>query len=297
MNESRANYKEDLKKARDIKNTTIKAAKEEKKAAQKIIKAALKSGQISKEDFKQRKKDLNDDYKNIRHDTNNDFKDTRVVLKKQYKEDRREEKEAKIRAKLDDWRSEIIGDLDSIEGKVLRYIIDNPNEALAFLRGKIHTVNWEMKTMGGKVHWDNIVAYKGWHIQENKHFKQWRILDPDMRRKIWDEGTNFVHALKEMSEGDYSRTHFLGGLGYDNGHYDGKKEGYDIASKEYEEKLRRDAEYFLTQKNAYINQRDKYEDLVNKLYDYISILDSSGVSKEIIDKWKKDYIDLTNLGK
>lgn len=297
MNESRANYKNDLKKAKDLKNTTNKTAREEKKAAEKNLKAALKSGQISKEDYRQERNNLNDDYKDKRRETNNNFKDTRTELKKQYKEDRHEEKEAKIRAKLDDWRSETIGDLDSIEGKVLRYIIDNPNEALAFLRGKIHTVNWQMKTMGGKVHWENIVAYKGWHIQENIHFHQWRILDPNMVRRLWDDGTNVAHAFKEMAEGDYSRTHFLGGFGYDNGHYDGKKEGYDIASKEYEEKLRRDAEYFLTQKNAYINQRDKYEDLINKLYDYISILDSSGVSKEIIDKWKKNYIDLTNLGK
>ena len=51
--------------------------------------------------------------------------------------------------------------------------------------------------------------------------------------------------------------------GYNSGHSDGSQSGYNRASKVYEEKLKKQADTFLSEKNALHNQREDYEALLD----------------------------------
>ncbi|MCL2856576.1 MAG: hypothetical protein FWE19_02470 [Oscillospiraceae bacterium] len=64
---------------------------------------------------------------------------------------------------------------------------------------------------------------------------------------------------------------------YKKGKHRGKKEGYIQASKEYESKLRKQTEEFLSQCEVFESQRGEYEQLIN---DYERII---GVLKKEVD--------------
>ena len=51
---------------------------------------------------------------------------------------------------------------------------------------------------------------------------------------------------------------------YDSGKHDGKKEGYQQASDEYEKKLLKQADEFIEQKKIYESERDAYENLLDE---------------------------------
>lgn len=85
----------------------------------------------------------------------------------------------------------------------------------------------------------------------------------DIVRNTIDEGSvveGYKKTIKEMYCEDMPITsHF-----YKAGKYDGKVDGYNEASQEYEEKLLKQADEFLNQKKVFEAERGAYETLLNE---------------------------------
>lgn len=79
------------------------------------------------------------------------------------------------------------------------------------------------------------------------------------------------------------------------GRLDGKKEGYQEASGEYERKLRKQAEEFINQMRDYKIERDAYEKLLTEYENYIDKLEKENASLSMISDNKKIYSELKDL--
>ncbi|MFR1316697.1 MAG: hypothetical protein ACLSBN_13575 [Clostridium perfringens] len=74
---------------------------------------------------------------------------------------------------------------------------------------------------------------------------------------------------------------------YNAGKYDGKKEGYEKASNEYEKKLIKQADEFLKQEKVFEIDRARYEQLIDDYEIYIEeMMKKSNMSNE-----EKDYMN------
>ncbi len=74
---------------------------------------------------------------------------------------------------------------------------------------------------------------------------------------------------------------------YNAGKYDGKKEGYEKASNEYEKKLIKQANEFLKQEKVFEIDRARYEQLIDDYEIYIEeMMKKSNMSNE-----EKDYMN------
>lgn len=79
------------------------------------------------------------------------------------------------------------------------------------------------------------------------------------------------------------------------GRFDGMKDGYAEASGEYERKLRKQAEEFISQKKDVERERDEYEKLINDYETYIAELEEKCASINNINEVKDLYAKLKNL--
>lgn len=89
--------------------------------------------------------------------------------------------------------------------------------------------------------------------------------------------------------------------GYNSGHADGSQSGYNRASKVYEEKLKKQADKFLSEKNALHNQWEGYEALlddyeceIQRLEDELNEIYSSE-GEDLLRKMKNQYRSLKQL--
>lgn len=79
------------------------------------------------------------------------------------------------------------------------------------------------------------------------------------------------------------------------GRYEGMKDGYNEASAAYEEKLRKQAEEFLKQKTIFMNEKEKYEQLLDEYEKYIEKLETENASYQKIENAKITYQELRKL--
>lgn len=90
----------------------------------------------------------------------------------------------------------------------------------------------------------------------------WRSTTLDTVRNIVNEGS-VVDGVKRTVKEDICEDNPIGKAIYETGTYDGKVEGYNQASAEYE-KLLEEADLFLQQRKIYEDERDKYEELLDE---------------------------------
>ena len=93
----------------------------------------------------------------------------------------------------------------------------------------------------------------------------------DTIKNIADEGA-LLDGIKKTVKETYSEDNPITSAVYKSGKYDGKKEGYSIASDEYEEKLLSLADEFIKQKNIFEKERNAYEALLDEYTVKIDIL-------------------------
>lgn len=95
----------------------------------------------------------------------------------------------------------------------------------------------------------------------------WRSLSAgraiDTIRNIVEEG-GIGDGLKRTIKEDFCEDNPFTSKIYQAGHFDGKIDGYEEASEEYESKLLQQADEFLNQKQIFENQRDTYEKLLDE---------------------------------
>ena len=84
----------------------------------------------------------------------------------------------------------------------------------------------------------------------------------DTTKNIIEEGS-IKNGLKRTVREDLEDTPIVSNI-YNMGKYEGKKQGYVDASKEYEEKLLSQAEHFINQKELLINEVSNYEKLLDE---------------------------------
>ncbi|MBL4932766.1 hypothetical protein [Clostridium paridis] len=85
----------------------------------------------------------------------------------------------------------------------------------------------------------------------------------DTIKNIVDEG-NLVEGVKRTVKEDYCEDNPLTSAIYKSGKYDGKIEGYEEASYEYEKKLLTQADEFLNQTRIFEIEKDAYEQLLDE---------------------------------
>lgn len=89
--------------------------------------------------------------------------------------------------------------------------------------------------------------------------------------------------------------------GYNSGYSDGSKSGYDRASKVYEEKFKKQADKFLSEKNAWYKQREEYKALLDDCECEIQRLEDelneiySDEGAALLRKMKNRYSQLKRL--
>lgn len=64
------------------------------------------------------------------------------------------------------------------------------DEFIALARGNVETA-----TMGGKTYWNNLIAINGWKLQQNKLFKNVRLLNQSDTRKAWGSYNRFDEMM------------------------------------------------------------------------------------------------------
>ena len=79
------------------------------------------------------------------------------------------------------------------------------------------------------------------------------------------------------------------------GRFDGIKDGYIEASKEYENKLRHQAEEFLNQTRDYQRERDEYEKLIDDYEEYIRQLEREHAASSKIYEYESICRQLKDL--
>jgi uncharacterized protein (DUF697 family) len=80
-----------------------------------------------------------------------------------------------------------------------------------------------------------------------------------------------------------------------NSYYQGRKDGYDEASGEYEIKLRKQADEFLNQAKDIKRDIDEYEKLLDKYEAYIEKLESKHAATQVVSEFKGTYKSLIDL--
>ena len=84
----------------------------------------------------------------------------------------------------------------------------------------------------------------------------------DTTKNIIEEGS-IKDGLRRTVREDIEDTPIVSNI-YNMGKYEGKKQGYVDASKEYEEKLLSQAEHFINQKELLVNEVSNYEKLLDE---------------------------------
>ena len=84
----------------------------------------------------------------------------------------------------------------------------------------------------------------------------------DTTKNIIEEGS-IKDGLRRTVREDIEDTPIVSNI-YNMGKYEGKKQGYVDASKEYEEKLLSQAKHFINQKELLINEVSNYEKLLDE---------------------------------
>lgn len=107
----------------------------------------------------------------------------------------------------------------------------------------------------------------------------------DTFRNIADEGS-IIKGVKRTWKEDLCEDNPITSRIYQEGKFDGKKEGYVEASYDYETKFIRQADEFLKQKQIMENARDEYEKLLDEFEAEIEFL-SNKVDKT---KSENDYL-------
>lgn len=88
--------------------------------------------------------------------------------------------------------------------RALRLLSEDASQIDLFLNildKEISLPNIPMKTMGGKVWWDDIVSYNGWRLQQNKLTRHARILDNNDTRIAWGTINGMQRALDRLVAG------------------------------------------------------------------------------------------------
>ena len=58
--------------------------------------------------------------------------------------------------------------------------------------------NIETDTLGGQVFWDTLSNVKGWRLQKNKVFGNYRIIDPNNIRRAWGGGKTILKLFQKI---------------------------------------------------------------------------------------------------
>ena len=106
----------------------------------------------------------------------------------------------------------------------------------------------------------------------------------DTVKNIVDEGS-ISGGVKRMIKEDLTEDNPLGKMIYDSGRYDGKKEGYEEASAEYEHKLIEQADLFLKQTRVFEEERDEYEK--GEYLTSVEIYEENGRKTPYVGEWHK----------
>ena len=85
----------------------------------------------------------------------------------------------------------------------------------------------------------------------------------DTVKNMVEEGS-VIEGVKKTVKEDWCEDNPITSRVYQAGKYDGKVEGYEEASHEYEEKLLKKADECLKQKQIFESERDAYEALLNE---------------------------------
>ena len=84
---------------------------------------------------------------------------------------------------------------------VLRVLSSNSNlakELFEILNAEVSLPNIPLKTMGGEVCWDTLAEYNGWKLQQNRIFKNARILDSNNVRIAWRTINGMIKVMDRM---------------------------------------------------------------------------------------------------
>lgn len=103
----------------------------------------------------------------------------------------------------------------------------------------------------------------------------------EIAKQISDNGVK--DGIKEIIKQDIEDTPVVSQI-YNAGKYEGKKEGYNKASYEYEEKLLKQAELFLKEKDKFSKERESYEKLID---DYESYIESMTYKEDLSEEEQK----------
>lgn len=106
---------------------------------------------------------------------------------------------------------------------------------------------------------------------------------------IVDEGS-ISGGVKRMIKEDLTEDNPLGKMIYDSGRYDGKKEGYEEASAEYEHKLIEQADLFLKQTRVFEEERDEYEKLLDEYDKEIELLENKADKTDRENKYLQELL-------
>ena len=111
----------------------------------------------------------------------------------------------------------------------------------------------------------------------------------DTVKNIVDEGS-ISGGVKRMIKEDLTEDNPLGKMIYDSGRYDGKKEGYEEASAEYEHKLIEQADLFLKQTRVFEEERDEYEKLLDEYDKEIELLENKADNTDRENKYLQELL-------
>ena len=109
------------------------------------------------------------------------------------------------------------------------------------------------------------------------------------------EEKSVAKGIKRTFREDFCEDNPITSAVYETGKYDGKKEGYEVASNEYETKLLEQADLFLSQikdfeseKDAYEKLLDEYEKAINELEGRVDRTEyENQILQELLSKERK----------
>ena len=110
----------------------------------------------------------------------------------------------------------------------------------------------------------------------------------------------FVEDIKETLTEDFPLTAIPYQMGKKNGKYEGKKDGYQEASYEYEKKLIAQANAFLKQEKDFKKEKQAYEKLLDdyeKVISYYENKQKTNEENQLLEKLKAEDKKLKNLKK
>ena len=84
-------------------------------------------------------------------------------------------------------------DVKELIERGLQYLADNPD-----LLNNVIMPNIKVKTMGGKVWWNDLAEYNGWRVQRNSVTGHCRILDPNDVRHAWGGEDAIMDFFKKI---------------------------------------------------------------------------------------------------